>query len=253
MIAVQNLLVVKRPPRQILLSWVLQDTDENPLIYTFTVQHSNNDSLGFTDISIPLAFTIGNFIQKMEIGNELNQFYRIKIINTKTKEETYSKPQSYDKINDYVANAISYWEAIYLRNLIRRKTAVFFRMHEGQRCPNCWDNLLKRVTKTNCPLCFGTGYNGGYYGPLPSFFSVIAPVPLVQLPTADYHNSAIQGWTSIPPHLQNQDLIYSYGDSDFYRIIKTNTTKVRGMSLRYDLSLEAINKGEIVYSLLDRT
>lgn len=44
-------------------------------------------------------------------------------------------------------------------------TMIFKRRRDGQYCPECWDEILKRVTKSNCTTCFGTGKLGGFYPP----------------------------------------------------------------------------------------
>lgn len=43
---------------------------------------------------------------------------------------------------------------------------VFKKRRDGTYCPNCWDVILKRSTKSNCLTCFGTGKIGGFYPPI---------------------------------------------------------------------------------------
>ena len=38
----------------------------------------------------------------------------------------------------------------------------------GKRCPNCYSRDLNWAAKPNCPICFGKGYEGGFYAPIPS-------------------------------------------------------------------------------------
>ena len=44
-------------------------------------------------------------------------------------------------------------------------TMIFKKKRDGQHCPECWDEILKRVTKSNCTTCYGTGKLGGFYPP----------------------------------------------------------------------------------------
>lgn len=34
------------------------------------------------------------------------------------------------------------------------------------RCPDCYDDVLKQVSNTRCPSCYGTGFEGGYKPPI---------------------------------------------------------------------------------------
>ncbi len=43
------------------------------------------------------------------------------------------------------------------------RVKLFIRKWAGEICP-CWD-IQYRTAKNDCPLCFGTGYIGGYEGP----------------------------------------------------------------------------------------
>lgn len=39
---------------------------------------------------------------------------------------------------------------------------VLVRKRAGERCPRCWSNLTSNVMDPQCPVCYGTGYTGGY-------------------------------------------------------------------------------------------
>jgi hypothetical protein len=43
---------------------------------------------------------------------------------------------------------------------------VLKRKHWGVRCPVCFDLLTKKVTKSKCQTCYGTGFTGGYFSPV---------------------------------------------------------------------------------------
>jgi hypothetical protein len=44
--------------------------------------------------------------------------------------------------------------------------AVLKRKHWGIRCKECFDPITKRVTKSKCTSCYGTGFEGGYFDPV---------------------------------------------------------------------------------------
>ena len=33
-------------------------------------------------------------------------------------------------------------------------------------CPYCWDDVLRQSNNSRCPYCFGSGFDGGGYGPI---------------------------------------------------------------------------------------
>lgn len=47
-----------------------------------------------------------------------------------------------------------------------QECTVYHKKTVGDRCKDCWDFILKRVKRHNCPNCKGTGYRGGYYRPI---------------------------------------------------------------------------------------
>jgi hypothetical protein len=52
-------------------------------------------------------------------------------------------------------------------------TLIFKRKRDGMYCPECFDTVLRRVTKSNCKTCFGTGKEGGFYAPIESWLNVM--------------------------------------------------------------------------------
>jgi hypothetical protein len=50
---------------------------------------------------------------------------------------------------------------------------IYPRKRTGIYCPECFDKVLKRVTKSRCFTCFGTGYVGGFYKPIEKWLEVM--------------------------------------------------------------------------------
>ena len=53
-----------------------------------------------------------------------------------------------------------------LRKLNGVEVAVCKRRHWGPRCSKCFDKSTKEVVRQNCPNCFGTGFDPGYFAPV---------------------------------------------------------------------------------------
>lgn len=46
-----------------------------------------------------------------------------------------------------------------------------------KHCPYCYDEVLKHVSNTHCPHCFGTGFEGGYQQPFTTWCSIMENQP----------------------------------------------------------------------------
>jgi len=49
---------------------------------------------------------------------------------------------------------------------------VYLRRH-GERCPDCWDRVMQKVTTSKCLTCFATSYIGGYYDPILTLINIV--------------------------------------------------------------------------------
>ena len=58
-------------------------------------------------------------------------------------------------------------EYVLLKKLAGIEFYLLKRRHFGTRCTNCYDPLTKEVTLSNCPICYGTSWVGGYHNAIP--------------------------------------------------------------------------------------
>jgi hypothetical protein len=57
-------------------------------------------------------------------------------------------------------------EYIMLKKLNGIEFYVLKRRHFGTRCTNCYDPTTREVTRSHCPYCYGTSWQGGYFDPV---------------------------------------------------------------------------------------
>lgn len=43
---------------------------------------------------------------------------------------------------------------------------AFIKKTHAEHCPDCWDEVNEKATRSNCPTCYGTGYKDPYHKPL---------------------------------------------------------------------------------------
>ena len=57
-------------------------------------------------------------------------------------------------------------EYVRLRRLTGNEFYLLKRRHFGVRCTLCYDTTTREVTRSRCPVCFGTSWVGGYFTPV---------------------------------------------------------------------------------------
>lgn len=57
-------------------------------------------------------------------------------------------------------------EYIRLRRLVGVEFYLLKRRHFGTRCTTCYDPTTREVTRSRCPVCYGTSWSGGYFTPV---------------------------------------------------------------------------------------
>ena len=126
---------------------------------------------------------------------------------------------------------------------------VYTKRVEGHRC-DCWDEVLKRVTKSNCIRCKGVGFIAGYYPPIPVWMD-FAPSP-EQVTIADWGEKQAQQ-TDIQftdyPTLEIGDLILQLKPFTFWRVENNRMTLKNQTVILQICRLNAVNRSDIEYTL----
>jgi hypothetical protein len=101
-------------------------------------------------------------------------YYRVRAVEYEgdTPVQTfYSKETTWDGDLDLVGLYVVDEHLFAMRYVFGVPAMVFKKRHEGAYCPECWDKVLKRVTKSQCLTCYGTGKVGGFYPPIDVWMS----------------------------------------------------------------------------------
>src|SRR4051812_19817274 len=87
-------------------------------------------------------------------------YYRVRAVEYEddTPLQTFtSKETTWDGDLDLTGIYVVDEHLFAMRWVFGSPAMVFKKRHDGAYCPECWDRVLKRVTKSNCQTCFGTG------------------------------------------------------------------------------------------------
>ena len=127
---------------------------------------------------------------------------------------------------------------------------IYKKMREGTRCPDCWDPVLKRVTKSSCATCNGTGWVGGYYEPIDAWMG-FHPSPKISS-IADWGERQINQ-TDVEftdyPILNIGDVILEIKTHKFWKIENVRHTEKGRVIMTQVARLSAVNRSDIEYQI----
>lgn len=172
MIKILDLKLTQVSPSFITLTWFLESTAENLSDYHVDIYKSELSSASIADYDVVVSGISAqnyNTYDDYSIRGLTNKFatytYFIRVVHNITDAFTSSKPTTVNVESDNdVRYIIKHRELVLNRlsgawfNLLKRKTY-------GTFCTSCYDETLQRNTNSKCPVCFDTGYVGGYYLP----------------------------------------------------------------------------------------
>jgi len=86
--------------------------------------------------------------------------------------------------------------------------AILKRKHFGTRCTQCFDQAVKMVTLSNCKICYGTGWEGGYFEPILSYARIKESQPDIQSESSS-KTIIVQSQVELLdfPRLEKEDII----------------------------------------------
>jgi hypothetical protein len=133
------------------------------------------------------------------------------------------------------------------------KSFLFRRKYFGPHCPRCWNPLQEAVLDDFCSVCYGTGYEGGYFDPIPLYLQY-EPTPSNRTltPYGKAEPNSISAWTISMPNIQPEDLIVRTGDFTIYEVSAIQTTEIQAKTVRQILSLAQAPRKGVEGKLFDR-
>lgn len=90
----------------------------------------------------------------------------------------------------------------------------------GERCPDCWNFIESKRMKDSCDTCYGTGWEGGYWDPIPITFRYlrIPTVGQLTIEPAPNYDALYQIQMVYHPSLLEGDVIVNGHNGDRYRV-----------------------------------
>mgnify|MGYP000876470694 CR=1 FL=1 len=156
------------------------------------------------------------------------------------------------------------WVELRAREIIRRETwllnkftgiesLIFKRKTFGERCPNCWNYDIEKVTLDHCEVCLGTSFDGGYF---PGYRPLVQYDPIPNTPQFSYQgkteNNLITAWTVDFPEINAFDLVLRVPDWRLYRVEAIQSTELQTVTVRQVFQLNELDKNSIEFNLAEQ-
>ena len=132
------------------------------------------------------------------------------------------------------------------------RVKLFIRRTTGVKCDCVWDQRLEEYSKqplNNCLRCYGTGWRGGYEGPIDI---IIAPDDadrrVTQTPNGRRLEHTYEVWIGPTPTLSQRDFIVKQ-NGERYSVGPVRRTQVRGLILQQAFPIGYLDMGDIRYKV----
>ena len=132
------------------------------------------------------------------------------------------------------------------------RVKLFIRRTTGVKCDCVWDQRLEEYSKqplNHCLRCYGTGWRGGYEGPIDI---IVAPDDaerrVAQTPNGRQLQHQYEVWIGPTPMLSQRDFIVKQ-NGERYSVGPVRRTQVRGLILQQAFQIGYLDTGDIRYKV----
>jgi len=174
-INVPEVVVLSTQPAQVLVHWSIEKTAQDLRNFRFFIERGESPTeFQLLTPMTPAAGIRSNMILEF-VDSTANlvdlhkvYYYRVRgveFIGGQEAQSFYSDPVTWDGNLDLVGLYIVEEHLFFHRYVAGVPVMIFKKRRDGAQCPDCWDDVLHRVTKSNCTTCYGTGKLAGFYPP----------------------------------------------------------------------------------------
>jgi hypothetical protein len=241
---------------RVLVEWQLEPTTQNLKDLSFVIERgesptellpisqsiSSSDLLFFIDYSASLYDFEKTYSYKVVAeekdaqGNVLQRF----------ESDVVGTDGELDLTAMYVVEELLFQH----KNLTGSPCLIYKKRHEGLSCPECFDPIMQRVTKSNCRTCFGTGKMDGYYPPFSAYvtFGPNTTSSNIRVEGVIQQNSSQAEYVDYPD-LRLGDLIFDVKDHFFWDVVSLVKPEKAHVHIMQQMQLSARNRSDIEYKI----
>lgn len=229
------------------LAWTIKPTSEDLNNYRFSVFRSGS-------VNGPwklMAEDLTGFHYRDDSVNMYSQtrkyFYFIRVTDIRNHKFADYEPRQLDFLPDAVGLELIRKKNVYLKTQTGLPVLLYVRKTFGQRCPNCWDEIKQRCSKSHCEVCYNTGFLDGYWNPVQLHINEMSPKQEPASVAGQPGSISIQVETSSFPDISAGDIIvYPQTGKRFKVVNKTKNTRL-GSIISQFIGMTGINPSDIDY------
>lgn len=242
---------------QVLIRWQLEPTSQNLKNLRFFVDRGESPSEYAQLTAVPVGpYDLYEFVDLTANLLDLNKVYYYRVRAVEISDEgsflqTFtSEGTTWDGDLDLVGLYIVDEHNFAFRWVYGVPAMVFKKKHDGTYCPECWDPVLKRLSKSGCTTCYGTGRLGGYCPPIEVWMNY-EPDPKVESVTewGLRQSSFSEIMMTNYPLLTPDDVIVELKPNRFWKVENVRYPEKNRTIVLQMAKVNAVNTSDIEYQI----
>lgn len=240
---------------RVLIRWRLRETTQNLRMVRFVVFRGESpESMKAISNEIPFdeLYEYVDVEPTLKVYQK-NYYYRVDAREYRSNAvvQTFQSALfTWDIGEDLVGTYIIEEHEFKYRYIAGAPAMVFKRKRNEVPCPDCFDPVMKRVTKSNCQTCYGTGKLGGFYKPIPIWMDFNPENEATAIAEfGEKQSGQTDGELSNYPLLDAGDIILDVLPNKLLRVENIMRAEKRQVVLRQLVRLNEVNRSDIEYKI----
>jgi hypothetical protein len=244
-------------PPLVVISWEYEDSVIPLSRYTISIKRGESpDEMEFIASNIPaeLYSEFEDRIVKIQDSHR-TYYYQVIAINKVTGKKVESEKQTWEGDLDLVGIYIIEEHIFKFRYVSGVPIFIFKKHTDGNtKCPDCWDHISKRIKKSGCKTCHGTGNIGkgvgGYYNPTYTWADPNPTPEMIQVTQWGRVQSTQTDMFFINyPRLSIGDLIIELTTDKRWKVSAVRDTEKRRTKMLQIVRLDLLDKTDVEYTI----
>lgn len=163
-----------------------------------------------------------------------------------------TEPFSWDSPRDVVQEFVVGEHNFKFRYVSGVPILVFNRRFEsdGTTCPNCWNPVLKKVMRSDCTVCFGTGIISGFYDPVYTWADLSPESNSTQIVEwGEKQPSQMDVLFTDYPRLRSKDMIVELSSGKHWVIVNAMSAERRRSAMLQLIRVDMVNPSDVEYKI----
>lgn len=152
---------------------------------------------------------------------------------------------------DYIHRSIVFNERFYLRKILKAQPmAILKKRTFGRKCKKCYDYFNRKALISNCNICYGTGFRGGFFYPVVTRVQMNSPTFAERFDQQGPVNidNVVQGWLTNYPVIHPNDILIDR-EGNRYIIIQVYPSRFQNRFItRQIVNMQRVPYKDLIFS-----